>query len=176
MALSATIFKASVNLADMDRNYFADHALTIALHPSENELRMMLRLAIFSLYADEQLKFTKGLSTEDEPDLWLKSLSDECLLWVELGQPDEKRIRKACGRSDDVVVVNYQLRAADIWWQQNEGKYRRFENLRVLVVEFDEAALLSLCQRSMSLSAMIQDGEIMLSDGVNTATVTCRYR
>lgn len=176
MALSATIYKANLNVTDMDRSYFSDHALTLALHPSENELRMMLRLLCFSLFAHERLTFTKGLSTEDEPDLWQKSLSDECELWIEFGQPDEKRLRKACGRARKVVIVNYQPRAALVWWQQMQGKLRRFENLSVLSLDYDEAALLALCQRSMNISAMVQDAEIMLSDGTSSTTITASYR
>ena len=176
MALSATIYKANLNITDMDPSYFSDHALTLALHPSENELRMRLRLTVFAVFADVQLSFTKGLSTEDEPDLWLKSLSDECRLWIEFGQPDEKRLRKASGRADEVVVVNYQPRAADIWWQQNSGKYSRFSNLKVMVLDYDENELLALCERSMQISAMIQDSELMLSDGNHSTTVRVSYR
>lgn len=176
MALSATIYKANLNVADMDRGYFGEHTLTLALHPSENELRMMLRLLCFALFADERLSFTKGLSTEDEPDLWQKSLSDECELWIEFGQPDEKRLRKACGRAKQVVIVNYQPRAALVWWQQMQGKLSRFQNLSVLSLEYDEAALLALCQRSMQISALVQDAEVMLSDGITSATVKAVYR
>lgn len=136
----------------------------------------MLRLLCFALFADERLSFTKGLSTEDEPDLWQKSLSDECELWIEFGQPDEKRLRKACGRAKQVVIVNYQPRAALVWWQQMQGKLSRFQNLSVLSLEYDEAALLALCQRSMQISALVQDAEVMLSDGNVSATVRATYR
>lgn len=165
-----------MNIADMDRSYFADYAFTVALHPSENTKRLMLRLVCFALFANERLTFTKGLSTDDEPDLWQKSLSDEIELWIEFGQPDEKRIRKACGRADQVVLVNYQPRAADVWWQQAESKLNRFDNLQVLVLDYDEDALMALNQRSMQLSVMIQDQEIMLSDGVSTTNVNARFR
>lgn len=176
MALSATIYKAVLNVADMDRSYFAEHPMTLALHPSETEIRMMLRLVCFAFFANERLAFTKGLSTEDEPDLWQKSLSDEIELWVEFGQPDEKRIRKACGRSGQVLLVNYQPRAAQVWWQQNESKLLRFKNLKVLSLEFDEAELVALANRSMELSATVQDQELFLSDGVRSAQVKLIYR
>ena len=107
MALKATIFKAELQIADMDRGYYQDHNLTIAQHPSENDLRMMIRLMTFILHAHEDLTFTKGLSTDDEPDVWQKSLSDEIEVWIDLGQPDEKRIRKACGRSKEVFIYTY---------------------------------------------------------------------
>lgn len=176
MAISATIYKATLNIADMDRNYFAEHPLTVALHPSETKIRMMLRLVCFAFFAHERLAFTKGISTEDEPDLWQKSLSDEVELWIDFGQPDEKRIRKASGRADKVVLVNYQPRAAQVWWQQNEGKLRRFKNLKVLSLVFEEAELLALVNRSMALSATIQDGELFLSDGETSTTVSATYR
>ena len=168
MAIKATIYKASVQVSDMDRHHYQSYDLTLALHPSETEERMMTRLAAFALLADEkegdeQLSFTKGLSTDDEPDLWQKNFSDEILLWVELGQPDEKRLRKACGRAKDVVVVNYNDKS-DIWWEQNKGKTSRFDNLRVLqFAESEIQALEGLCARTMQLNVTIQDGEMWIS-------------
>ncbi|GAB3478295.1 YaeQ family protein [Marinomonas epiphytica] len=168
MAIKATVYKASVQVSDMDRHHYQGYDLTLALHPSETEERMMVRLAAFALLADEktgdeQLAFTKGLSTEEEPDLWQKNFSDEILLWVELGQPDEKRLRKACGRAQQVIIVNYSDKS-DIWWQQNAGKLSRFDNLRVLsFAESDVKVLTRLCARNMQLNATIQDGEIWLS-------------
>lgn len=171
MALSATIYKAELNISDMDRQYYASHALTIAQHPSENDARMMLRLLCFALYADEQLNFTKGISTDDEPDLWLKNLSDEIELWIELGQPDEKRIRKACGRAQQVVVVNYGGHA-EPWWKQNAAGLDRYKNLRVFKID-DEAlnSLSALAQRNMELQATIQDGEVYLTSAQGHYTV-----
>lgn len=168
MALKATIYKASLQVSDMDRHHYQGYDLTLALHPSETEERMMARLAAFALLADEkegdeQLAFSKGLSTEEEPDLWQRNFSDEILLWVELGQPDEKRLRKACGRAHDVVIVNYNDKS-DIWWEQSKGKLSRFDNLRVL--QFPESeikALEGLCTRSMQLSITIQDSEMWIS-------------
>lgn len=169
MAIKATIYKASVQVSDMDRHHYQGYDLTLALHPSETEERMMTRLAAFALLADEkegdeQLAFSKGLSTEDEPDLWQKNFSDEILLWVELGQPDEKRLRKACGRAQQVVIVNYNDKS-DIWWEQSKGKLSRFDNLRVLqFAESDIQNLESLCARTMQLNVTIQDGEMWISN------------
>lgn len=168
MATKATVYKASVQVSDMDRHHYQGYDLTLALHPSETEERMMVRLAAFALLADEkegdeQLSFTKGISTEDEPDLWQKNFSDEVLLWVELGQPDEKRLRKACGRGQQVVVVNYNDKS-DIWWDQNKGKTSRFNNLRIL--QFPESQVIELsklCARSMQLNVTIQDNEMWIS-------------
>ena len=168
MALKATIYKASVQVSDMDRNHYQGYDLTLALHPSETEERMMTRLAAFTLLADdkegeEQLAFSKGLSTEEEPDLWQKNFSDEVLLWVELGQPDEKRLRKACGRAQRVIIVNYSDKS-DLWWEQNKGKLSRFTNLRVLKFAQSEIEILQrLCSRSMQINATIQDNEMWLS-------------
>lgn len=168
MAIKATIYKASLQVSDMDRHHYQSYDLTLALHPSETEERMMTRLAAFALLADEkegdeQLSFTKGLSTEDEPDLWQKNFSDEILLWVELGQPDEKRLRKACGRAHNVVIVNYNDKS-NIWWEQSKGKLSRFDNLRVLqFAESEIQALEGLCARTMQLNVTIQDGEMWIS-------------
>lgn len=165
MALKATICKASLQITDLDRQYYASHNLTLARHPSENDERMMVRIAAFALFADEQLRFTKGLSTDDEPELWQKSLSDVIERWIELGQPDEKRLRKACGRADHVVVITYSGSSAEIWWQQNQDAYDRFSNLSVLAFPAEPVKLLAqLASRNMELTATVQDGTVWLAN------------
>ena len=173
MAIKSTIFKAELQITDMDRNYYTDHALTIARHPSENDERMMLRILAFALNADERLSFTKGLSSEDEPDLWLKSLSDEIELWIDLGQPDEKRIRRACGRSQQVIIYTYNRNSAQMWWEKMQNKLQRFSNLRIFNV--DDATMATLAgfsQRTMQLQFTIQDGTTLISDGERSLEVT----
>ena len=90
MARKATIFKAELSLADLDRNLYEDFSLTVAQHPSENDLRMMVRLLAFTLFADARLEFGRGLSTDDEPDLWQKDLTGAIELWISVGQLDER--------------------------------------------------------------------------------------
>src|SRR3546814_12877333 len=102
----------------MDRHYYATHALALARHPSETDERLMGRLLAFALHADERLEFARGAASDDEPDLWLKSRSGEIDLWIDVGQPDETRIRKACRRAGRVVVLNYHGRSADLWWDK----------------------------------------------------------
>jgi len=101
----------------MECGYYQDHALTIARHPSETEERMMVRLLAFALNADGTLVFGAGLSADDEPDLWCKELTGNIQTWIDVGLPDEKRIRKACGRADSVFVYSYGGRAAQLWWE-----------------------------------------------------------
>jgi len=163
MALGATIYKVSLTVSDLDRNYYDDFELTVARHPSETEERMLIRLIAFALHADERLAFTKGITQEDEPDLWLTDYDGSVRLWIDLGQPDEKRIRKACGRADEVIVYTYIRNAAEAWWRQNGAKLARFGNLntRHLLIEGDTGAVI---ERSMHLQAVIQDGELTLSD------------
>jgi uncharacterized protein YaeQ len=172
MAIKSTIFKAAIQITDMDRHYYQDHALTLARHPSENDERMMLRLLAFVMHASESMGFTKGISTEDEPDLWQKSLSDEIEVWIDLGQPDEKRIRKACGRAKKVYIYTYNYRSAEVWWQQIQNKLSRFDNLSIIVIP-DEAlqAMGKLSQRNMQLQYMIQDGEVLISNGKDSVSV-----
>ena len=162
MALSSTIYKVSLNIADMYRHYYQSHELTVAQHPSETDFRFMVRLIAFMLNASDELSFTKGLSTSDEPDLWQKTLTDEIELWIDLGQPDEKRIRKACGRSRQVIIYVYDERKAKIWWQQQQQKLQRFDNLKVFQLHAEGVD--TMVQRSMQLQCNIQDGEIYLSD------------
>jgi len=168
MALKATIFKADLHVADMDRNYYGDHALTVARHPSETDERMMVRILAFALHAHEFLTFGKGLSTDDEPDLWQKDLTGAIDLWIEAGQPDEKRLLKACGRSSQVVVYSYSSNS-NIWWNQLRAKVERARNLRVLNLPSNVAAALAkLAQRTMQLQCTVQDGQIWMSGGDET--------
>ena len=171
MALKATICKAELNIADMDRGYYADHALTLAQHPSENDERLMLRLLAFVLYAHEYLAFTKGLSDPDEPDIWQKDLTGAIDVWIDLGQPDEKRVMKACGRSGQVVVITYG-NAAPIWWEGIAPKLERARNLSVRrLVASGDTPLAAFVQKNMTLQCTVQDGQIWLSDGTRSAQI-----
>jgi len=173
MAIKSTIFKAELQITDMDRNYYYDHALTIARHPSENDARMMLRILAFALNAHERLAFTKGLSSDDEPDLWQKSLSNEIELWIDLGLPDEKRLRRACGRADQVIIYTYNRTGAEAWWQKMQGKVQRFSNLSVFHIDDATlAALAEFSQRSMQLQFTIADGVTLLSAGEQSLEIT----
>ncbi|WP_114239352.1 YaeQ family protein [Dyella sp. C9] len=163
MALTATIYKAELQVSDMDRHYYATHALTLARHPSETEERLMVRLLAFALHADERLEFGKGLSDEDEPALWRKAYTGEIEQWIELGQPDEARIRKACNRAQQVVVLNYGGRAADVWWDKNASTLARHRNLTVLDLAADTVGeLAAISERSLRLQCLIQDGQLQL--------------
>jgi uncharacterized protein YaeQ len=163
MAIKATVFKAALQIDDMDRHYYADHALTLARHPSETDERMMVRLLAFALFADDGLTFGKGISSNEEPDLWHKDLTGEIKCWIEVGLPDERVIRKAGGRADQVVVLSYG-RAADIWWNENRGKLQRQNNLTVLKLPGETTlALAALANRTMQLQCTIQEGHIMMT-------------
>lgn len=163
MAIKATVFKANLQIADMDRYYYADHALTLARHPSETDERMMVRLLAFALYANEALSFGKGMSGDDEPDLWQKDLTGAIELWIDVGLPDERVIRKACGRVDRVVVISYG-RPADIWWNENRGKLQQLDKLTVLKLDSEATqALAALADRTMQLQCTIQEGQVMVT-------------
>lgn len=172
MALKATIFKAELHVADMDRNYFQTHSLTIARHPSETDERMMMRVLAFALHADDALVFGKGLSSDVEPDLWLKDLTGAIDKWIDVGQPDEKIIRRACGRAEQVFVYTYGLRSADAWWEANRGTLDRITNLTVANVSQTISALLAkLADRTMELQCSIQDQQVWLTNGDLTVHV-----
>jgi uncharacterized protein YaeQ len=163
MAIKATVFKVTLQIADMDLHYYAEHALTLARHPSETDERMMVRLLAFALYADEGLAFGKGISSDEEPDLWHKDLTGAIERWIEVGLPDERVIRKASGRANEVVVVSYG-RAADIWWNENRDKLQRLNNLIVLKLPSETTlALAALTSRNMQLQCTIQEGHIMVT-------------
>lgn len=171
MALKATIYKADIQIADMDRNYYQDHTLTLARHPSETDERMMIRLLAFAIHASESLSFTKGLFDTDEPDLWQKDLTGAIELWIEVGQPDEKRLMKACGRSEQVIVYSYSA-TSHIWYKQIANKLERGRNLSVVNIPAEASAQLEkLAKRNMQLQCTIQDGQIYLTDGADTVLV-----
>ena len=172
MALKSTVVKAELQISDMDRHYYATHNLTVAQHPSETDERLMVRLLAFALHADERLEFGRGLSQDDEPDLWNKAMTGEIEQWIDLGQPDEARIRKACGRSRQVVVVTYSGRSADIWWEKNANALQRNKNLTVIDISAESVEqLVTLMARSMRLNVMIQDEEVQILGGEVTVDI-----
>ena len=171
MALKATIYKAELQIADLDRHVYGDHALTIARHPSETDERMMARVLAYALHVQDGIAFTKGLFDVDEPDVWVKNLAGEITLWIDLGQPDDVRIRRACGRAGQVVVLCYGSSCA-LWWKQIASKLTRFDNLSVLQLPADTSqALAALAERSMRLQCMVQDGEIWIRTDTQSVPV-----
>ena len=180
MAIKSTVFKAALQIADIDHGYYADHALTLARHPSETDERMMVRLAALALQAhklqsvcggDGTLAFGAGLSDPDEPDAWLRDFTGRTRLWIEVGQPEEKPLVKACGKADEVVLYCFH-HAAEVWWRGIEGKLSRPRNLSVWRVPTEAAqALIPLAQRSMQLQATIQEGVLMLGDGARNVDI-----
>jgi len=173
MAQKATIYKAELSIADMDRHYYETHNLTIAQHPSETDERMMVRLLAFALNAHEHLQFTKGISTEGEPDLWQKSLSDEIELWIALGLPSEKAIRQSCGKADKALIYCYGGNTAEAWWERMKDSTTRFKTLQITnFIQKETKRLAKLATRNMQLQVSIQDGDVMVSAGDETIHVT----
>ena len=171
MALKATIYKAELSIADMDRNYYDTHTLTLARHPSETDERMMVRLLAFAIHAHEHLTFTKGLFDTDEPDLWQKDLTGAIQLWIEVGQPDDKKLMKGAGRSEQVVVYSYNA-TSHIWWKALANKVDRAKNLSVINLQSEATEQLAkMAQRTMQLQCTIQDGQIWLTDGAETVLI-----
>jgi uncharacterized protein YaeQ len=172
MAIKATVFKANLQIADMERHYYQDHALTLARHPSETDERMMVRLLAFALHAHAYLEFGQGMTADDEADLWQKDLTGSIELWIDVGLPDEKLVRKACGRASQVVVYCYGGRTAEMWYAQNSSQFARQKNLSVIsLLPEGTRAMEKLAQRSMQLQCTIQDGQVWLSDGNDSVMV-----
>jgi len=173
MALTATIRKAELQISDMDRGYYATHNLTLAQHPSETDERLMLRLLAFAMFADDRLAFGRGLSTDDEPDLWRHDYGGDIEQWIDLGQTDESRVRKASNRSREVIVVGYGGQASETWWKKNAATLARHRNLRVFdIAPDDSAALAALIARAMRFNVLIQDGEIQLLGEADSLSIT----
>ena len=182
MAIKSTIFKANVQIADIDHNYYADHALTLARHPSETDERMMVRLVALSLQAhqlqdmcngDGVLGFGAGLSDPDEPDVMLRDFTERTRLWIEVGQPEDKPLLKACNKADQVVLYVFS-HAGEVWWKGIQNKLTRPSNLQVWRIPAAASqSLTSLAERSMQLQATIQEGALMLSNSQTTVHIEC---
>jgi uncharacterized protein YaeQ len=171
MALKATIYKADLSIADMDRNYYQEHALTIARHPSETDERVMIRLLAFALHADPALAYGKDLFDVEEPALWLKDLTGAIDTWIEVGQPDERRLMKASGQSNGVIVYSYST-TSHIWFKGLASKIERSRKITVVNIDpASSAALERLCQRNMQLQCTIQDGQVWITNGEETVQV-----
>lgn len=166
MALGATIYKVTLDIADGDRPYYGSHALTVAQHPSETLERMLIRMVAFALHAHTHLSLTKGLSTADEPDLWQKDLTGAVDLWVEVGQPSDNRLLKGCARAKQVIVYCYQGHASQRWWQSTHKKVARVKNLKV--VHLPMAPIRELAKdidRQLTLHVNILEQEIFITHG-----------
>ncbi len=173
MAQKATIFKAEISISDMDRHYYQDHNLTIARHPSETDERMMLRIVAFIQNAHELLSFTKGLSEDEEPDLWQKNYSDEIELWIELGQPSEQRIKKGCNQSHKMMIYSYADSSFEPWWKKESSKLSQRKNLSVVTLPEAHAEELSaMTQRNMQIQVTVQDGQMWLN--INNVNIEIR--
>ncbi len=163
MVLKATVFKAELQVSDLDRGYYGTHALTIARHPSETDERMMVRIVAFALNAAPMLRFGKGLSGDDEPDLWQHDLTGQAELRIDVGLPDVARMRKACGLARKVVVYSYG-RAAEIWWKQSAADIARHDNLAVVALPMELTRdFTALAARNMRLQCTVQDGVVWFS-------------
>lgn len=171
MALSATIYKARLNVSDLDRHYYGDHALTVACHPSETATRLMVRLLAFIANAhltgaDNDLAMTRGLSSEDEPDLWLKAPDGRILAWIELGEPSLKRIKQGLSRAERVLVYPYSPRSAEQWWKKLGDDIRALPRVEVWNLPAAPlAALTDLVDRNLSLGATLMEGQWLITDG-----------
>lgn len=177
MALKSTIHKAQLQIADMDRALYADHVLTLARHPSETEERLMVRLLAFALQVpadadDGALQFARGLSDTDEPDLWQHALDGTLRHWVEVGQPDERRLTRACGRAGRVTVYAYGSQAGT-WWSGIGARAARHPGLFVWQIPAEQSqALAALVARSMQVQVNVQDGQAWVMQGDGAVEVT----
>ena len=172
MALGATVYKATIDISDLDRGYYGNHVLTVARHPSETEERLMLRVLSFCLHAGDNLEFGRGLSAEGEPALWEIDDTGAIRTWVDVGCPDVKQVRKAAGRSEHVSIVAYDEARADVWWHSNQSDFSKIRKLSIcLVKDSSVAEIAKLSVRNMKLAVTIQDGTIWVSDDASSVQV-----
>jgi uncharacterized protein YaeQ len=169
MALRSTIYKVDLEVSNLDRQVFDSRSLALARHPSETAERLMVRLLAYALHLDEGLAFGRGLSNEDEAAIWRHDLDCRLRLWIDVGLPDERALRRASGRADAVVLYTYGGRAAAQWWEQNEEALRRLTNLTVIELAQDfTLALAELAARNLRAQLTVQDGDLWFSAGDRT--------
>jgi uncharacterized protein YaeQ len=173
MALKATIYKARVDLADMDRQVYGEYSLTLARHPSETDERMMVRLLAFALNVPENndrgnLELARDMWEPDEPGLWQKDFTGQLVHWIEVGQPDEKRISRVCSRSERVSVYSFSS-STPVWWSGIGNRLTRMQNLAVWrIPESQSAQLAALARRTMDLHVSIQDSAVWVTEGAHS--------
>ncbi len=176
MALKSTIYKAQVQISDLDRHYYDEANLTLAQHPSENDARMMLRLLSWIHNADERLEFNKELCESDEAEVWIRDYSGEINLWIAFGLPDEKILKRACSRAKQVRLYAYGERAASVWWQSMQPKTYGLENLEVILISDEQLAqLAAMAQRSMQLQVTIQDETLWISSDTTSLEISPQW-
>ena len=177
MAAKATIHKAQIELADLDQQIYWDEAVTLARHPSETDERMLVRLLAFALNKPAEndegfLEFSKDMWDVDEPALWQKDFTGQTVHWIEIGQPDDKRIMRASSRSGRVSVYSFSA-STSTWWEGIHTKVTRARNLTVWQVPADQSqGLAALAQRAMKLQVTIQEGTIWVGDGAHSVEIT----
>lgn len=173
MALKPTIFKFRIALTDMNRDYYDSLNLTVAQHPSETTQRMMARICGYCLSAQADLTLTKGLSTIEEPDIWLKSLDGQILDWIDIGEPDPERIKKASRISKRVSIYTFNTKS-NIWWEQNRAKLQKFEPVVIQLDNEGIEAMSALVARTMELSVMISGNSLYINSESSSAEVEWR--
>jgi len=176
MALKSTVYKALIQIADMDRGLYTDRNLTLAKHPSETDERLMMRLLayIMGTPADDlrgTLDMAAGLSDTDQPDLWQRDLTGQLVQWIEVGLPDDRRLVRSCAKAEQVTLWAYGS-SANVWWSGIENKLHRLGNLTVWQVPAAQsAAMAGLVERSMQLQATVQEGHVWLGNGKDAVTI-----
>lgn len=165
MALGATVCKAFVDISDIDRGFYESRALTIAQHPSETPARMMLRLMAWILFAGDKTEFGRGLSTDGDPDVFETNDAGDIYRWIEVGCPDIKTLRRAAGKSEDVVVIAYDEARIEPWWQSRKGDLSKIDKLSVRwISDEDLEKIAAMAARNMKFAATLQDGVIWIAD------------
>lgn len=171
MSQKPMVFKVNLQIADMNRHYYNDHLLTIAQHPSETNERMMIRILAFVLNASDNLSFAEGITNSDQADLWIKEFDEQISLWISVGLPDEKLIRKAVSRAKKVIVYSYGGRVANMWW--SKLKLQNYKNLQVINLTLaDTTELANLAARGMKMNFTIQEDYIMIANDSNCINIT----
>ncbi len=171
MALNSTIYKVILEISDMDRHYYKQHKLTLAKHPSETDERLMVRILTFAMFADDELNFGKDINADDEPALYINDFTGASKLWIELGQPSERIIRKACNKSNKVILIIYG-KSPELWWKNNQNEFKLKNNLQVILLKTEETSnLATIADRTMNLTCTVEDGQITVINETKSVAI-----
>jgi uncharacterized protein YaeQ len=170
MALTATLHTLRIGLNDTDRGVYETLDLRVARHPSETLPYMLSRVLAYCLFWEKDITFSKGLSTADEPAVWVKALDGRVSLWVDVGHPSAERLHKASKLAERVAVCTFQEPAA---FQRTllDTRTRIHRASELELVGLPGALLVpleALVERRMDWEVAVGDGQLYVTTGGQT--------
>ena len=126
MALTATLYRFQMELSDVDRGVYEHLDVRVAQHPSESARFMLARLLAYALCYEPEIAFAKGgVSSSDEPPVFIRDAHGKYLLWVEIGNPNAERLHKASKASTRVALFTTERVEAIVDAHRSQAIHQR---------------------------------------------------